>query len=571
MALLLPVFLVLVLPAFTKISRARKAAALALFVFGLTPYLYMPIRSAHNPAIDWGNPETLSQFLWVLTAREFAGKMLGLKYAVGGGPMTAALTYWKILVADLTYTGVALSIIGMVVSLRFCRYLFFTWILFFGVNLAYSFTFGADLELEAYLLASLAILVLCLGIATAWFSNLGGKVFRMIIPIFILALPMVMLASRYSERNLKENDYAERVGMNLLSSMEESALYFTDNTVDLFTVLYIQVMENHRPDVHLIYLPYLDYEWYRSEMAHDLSILVPEERDAWLQLMKKRASYYTPLNKALLPSEYLLPDGIRFRIGTDSLTEKTIERSLLKLAVDGFDFGTNDYDTRRHYAIIHSYLGEYFFQRKRPDVSVGQYTTASLIMPENCEVRLNLARAQEEAGLLEEAAFTYRECLKICRDTGKAFKGLGRIALSKRDFQSARDYLLAAASADRTDPAVYYNLGLAQLGLGDLEGALHANAKAVELKPEFPEALTNLGICYLRMGRHGEAVLQFRRAIAADSSYVQAYLNLAEFYLSQDNTHEAREILRIGLRMSEQDADYHLLRHMLMLLSKVSK
>jgi hypothetical protein len=46
----------------------RVAAALACFAAGFSVYAYLPIRSFKNPALDWGNPETLHN-LWRVISR----------------------------------------------------------------------------------------------------------------------------------------------------------------------------------------------------------------------------------------------------------------------------------------------------------------------------------------------------------------------------------------------------------------------------------------------------------------------------------------------------------------------
>ncbi|QPJ64493.1 MAG: DUF2723 domain-containing protein [Candidatus Nitrohelix vancouverensis] len=48
-------------------------ACVALFLLGLSVYLYLPIRSLAEPSFDWGNPETLSGFFYQVTDRKDSG------------------------------------------------------------------------------------------------------------------------------------------------------------------------------------------------------------------------------------------------------------------------------------------------------------------------------------------------------------------------------------------------------------------------------------------------------------------------------------------------------------------
>jgi uncharacterized membrane protein YagU involved in acid resistance len=49
----------------------RLPMLLGLFILGLTPYIYLPLRSAQDPPLDWGNPETFRQFIWLVSAAQY--------------------------------------------------------------------------------------------------------------------------------------------------------------------------------------------------------------------------------------------------------------------------------------------------------------------------------------------------------------------------------------------------------------------------------------------------------------------------------------------------------------------
>ncbi len=569
--LLIPAFSILLWrPLAESALRERLLSALFLLL-GLTPYLYLPLRSAHNPPLDWGNPETISQLAWVLTAREFTGKMMGLTYALKGGFSGIVRTYYSLLSKDLTPAGIVLAGIGVVSSWFLSRRLLLSLSVLCVTVLAYSFAFGADLELEAYLLPSLLVLALFLGLG-AWKIVSLVRIKPAVVAIAaLLALPVASFSLRFREMDLRNNIYAERIGEALLEATEKDGLFFTDNTVDLFSALYVQTIKGLRPDVVLVYLPHLDHDWYVEEVRRTSGLALPAEKTDLLEFMQESNCSYTPLTKAAIPAEFLLPNGIAFRVSSDSLTELVIARSDSALAAIDFDAATVDYDTRRHFAIVHSYLGEYYYLRSRPELSAREYRIASGAMPENCEVRLNLARALESMGELESAVSEYRKSLSVCREKLASLSGLGRAALKKGDFDLSAECLSYAVSLNSEDPRVFYNLALALLGKGDLEGAADANQRAIGLKPEFPEALTNLGVCYYRMGRRVEAARLFERAISVDSSYAQAYLNLAEYYVEVDSSENAKEVLKNGLNKTLQDIQRNLLRKRLSQLGKVGK
>jgi len=56
-------------------------ALLGLFLLGLTPYLYLPLRAAAHPLANWGDPATPARFVWVVTGQEYRSSMFGLDAA----------------------------------------------------------------------------------------------------------------------------------------------------------------------------------------------------------------------------------------------------------------------------------------------------------------------------------------------------------------------------------------------------------------------------------------------------------------------------------------------------------
>jgi Flp pilus assembly protein TadD len=541
----------------------QKVFAVSVFFVGLSPYLYLLIRSRYDPAIDWGNPETFRQFLWVLTAREFSTNMLGLKYAISGGFFKASWVYLKLLFDDISIIGLAISIAGAVFSFFVSKRFFFFFVFLYATDLAYSFAFGADLELEAYLLPSLLALVMFFGIGVAKIASLGTKRFAVLTRTAVLILPLALLILHYGGRNLKGNRYAERIGESLISTMDKGGFLFTDNTVDLFIAGYAQAINGSRPDVSLVYLPYLKYGWYREQVKESSGLDVPADKADLVSLMLAKRAYYTPLARILVPADILVPDGIRFAVASDSLTNEILAESEARLAASDFDGKTRDYDTRRHFVLIHSYLGEYYSQRGRYDLSAKEFSRASGIMPERSDVQLNLAVALERTGNLQEALAAYRKYESLGGSRLRFLKGAGRISLKQGDARAARDYLAAAASLDGNDPVVFYNLGLAHMSLGDFKAAAEADSRAVCLKPAFPEAIANLGIAYMKLGAPSLAVSQFKKAISVDSACVEAYLNLASVYLAADSLGEARSVLASGLSKASASPDLPLLKEKL--------
>ena len=76
--LFVPFFLLLMLSGFRLSGRSEKALppALLFALPGLALYLYLPLRAAMEPALNWGDPSNLKNFLWLVQGGDFRGFLL---------------------------------------------------------------------------------------------------------------------------------------------------------------------------------------------------------------------------------------------------------------------------------------------------------------------------------------------------------------------------------------------------------------------------------------------------------------------------------------------------------------
>jgi tetratricopeptide (TPR) repeat protein len=76
--------------------------------------------------------------------------------------------------------------------------------------------------------------------------------------------------------------------------------------------------------------------------------------------------------------------------------------------------------------------------------------------------------------------------------------------------QDALDEYLAARTIDADDATTHYNIGVASQDLGDLDGAIAAYERAIELAPRFADARYNLASSYEELGNEALAFRHFR-------------------------------------------------------------
>jgi tetratricopeptide (TPR) repeat protein len=127
------------------------------------------------------------------------------------------------------------------------------------------------------------------------------------------------------------------------------------------------------------------------------------------------------------------------------------------------------------------------------------------------EVFIEKARTLDQAGLKPQAREAWRAILKIVPDNLEAAARLGRLAWEDGDHTAAVNFLERAA-AGAAAASVWFDLGLARQDLRELNKAVAAYRKAIEIKPDHAEASLNLGVVLQEMGDIDNAMHAYAQA-----------------------------------------------------------
>ena len=106
------------------------------------------------------------------------------------------------------------------------------------------------------------------------------------------------------------------------------------------------------------------------------------------------------------------------------------------------------------------------------------------------------------------------------------------------------------ALASRPDFAeCHFNLGGIYARQGQLDSAVEAFKRAIQIRPGFTEAQYNLGTVYARQGRWESAILQYNKTVSLQPEHVKAYRGLAAVYQQKGMEKEAREASETATRL----------------------
>ncbi len=268
--------LVLVAPALVFAAwRARPRAAtwvlaLAFAVLGRTIYAYLPIRSACQPALDWGNPET-----WrALNAHAFAWQ-----YRVWMLESGDALLKNLSLFARESWSAfsllLALAPLGIARLARHDRGALVASALMFAAFLGYSLAYSIH-DIALYFLPAQLVLLYWIAAGAGEIVARMQRRARAPLPAALafaalLLVPAALSWRAHASLARREAHAAESYARSLLESLPPRAIVLSRNW-DIFVSpsLYLQSVAALRPDVAVVDQEHFRRSWYAPLLARTL-------------------------------------------------------------------------------------------------------------------------------------------------------------------------------------------------------------------------------------------------------------------------------------------------------------
>jgi tetratricopeptide (TPR) repeat protein len=127
-------------------------------------------------------------------------------------------------------------------------------------------------------------------------------------------------------------------------------------------------------------------------------------------------------------------------------------------------------------------------------------------------------------------------------------------ALRAGDYQQATTLLKRVVELEPKDRTAWNNLGLAYMGLRQVDAAVDAFKKQLEINPYHEHAHTNLGRAYLQQRRYADAEAAFRKQLELNPLDRYAHANLGHQYVEMERYQDAIPVLEKAISLSSDDA-----------------
>jgi len=276
-------------------------AVLLVAVVGISVYLFLPIRSAHFPAINEGEPTNWSALWDVLTRQQYGKPPVWQRQA----SLTAQIGMWIQYFSwqwgrDLPTqfrAGLAtlFFIIGGLGAYRHFKADFrtaiamtsliatFTLLLIFYLNFKYGYSWALDnpqlqrevRERDYFFIASFALWGVWVGMGLATLMEWASDAFadrepnaerRWVLATPVLLLALVPFFGNRLTASRKGETLARDFASDLLQSVEPYGVLVTAGDNDTFPLWYAQEVEHIRQDVTVVNLSLANTDWYIRQL-----------------------------------------------------------------------------------------------------------------------------------------------------------------------------------------------------------------------------------------------------------------------------------------------------------------
>lgn len=476
-----------------KLFAALKSIPLMVlfFILGLTPYFYLLISARFGSAFHWGNPNNLSNLIGVILRQGYGGVSL---YPKSSSFLSLYETwgenFWffiKYLYYHFTAIGILFGSIGLY-CLRKKKTIFIfllSTFLFLGI---FFFFYLGNLKLEdivlltvaeRFILSSEVIFSLFLGIGVYFLFKkvLPYIKFRLITIIVLIVFafsPLIPLFSHYASIKKTDNYLLYNFGRDFLNSLDKGSLLISDGDMMFFSTMYLQNVENLRPDVKIIHWPLLFANWYVDYLKNkypDIKIpfdkingskdVITKTKELISENINKRSIYFPVIEESQLlnPDYFLLQRELLFQVikGKPKFTpseyikqnnafyEKSELNKNYNLSEIKFDkkypFSAWWREINLNFVISHHNKCLLLYDLKRDQEAEKECQIAISAMPEFLPPYFTLAKNAFNKGEYKKAVEIYEQVTKIDPENKDAYKNLFYIYRdSLKDEKKAIEY-----------------------------------------------------------------------------------------------------------------------------------
>ncbi|MEO6458436.1 MAG: hypothetical protein ABIO92_09235, partial [Chloroflexia bacterium] len=250
-------------------------------------YLYLPLRMAQGPYMNWGSPDSWGDFRRHVGVWQYQAYLLRDIDSNIGNISTYASQQW----GPLTLPIMATSLVANAFSFRLHRPLFMATIVTAVSTLLFSIVYSIS-EIEPYLIPIYMMLIFGLGVgalalpAVFQGSDNRGKestkrpteqAYVTAILLAVTALGAIVI--QYPQQDRSRDYMAPMFVRNVFAELPNDSILITDYWDFYAPTYYLQRIKGERPDITVIGISQLKYPWYTDQLRMKDPQLVAKSDD----------------------------------------------------------------------------------------------------------------------------------------------------------------------------------------------------------------------------------------------------------------------------------------------------
>ena len=148
------------------------------------------------------------------------------------------------------------------------------------------------------------------------------------------------------------------------------------------------------------------------------------------------------------------------------------------------------------------------------------------------------------------------ELQNILKEDQTNFQARRQLAVLLLDLgypEEAKQHFLYLSKIFTDDSGIFYNLGITYEKLKDLDKAITAYNKAIELAPEKIDAYYNLGLVFIDKKRYENAIDCFETVLQKDNTDSNAYFSIGLCYFKEGEFDGAKYYFQRTIELNDED------------------
>ena len=451
--------------------RLHAVAGVLLFILGSSVFLVLPLRSAHNPQHNWGEPRTCASFKQVVKRSQYADKATfdsgtrlarsftrflwlfkGFRDQLGEPlPVTMVIGAVCLMLLGALFLVVRDRLLGAaVIGTAILPWIALSWVLdivlsplrFFYVKVFMVTSFALLFALTG---AGAAYIIMIIQAVSRRFAGGGessgarASVITYILAAILLVYPAAVLCGNFTVSSRRDNLSYYDIALSSLELLPDNALLLVRGDPYTFCTWYVQCALNRHNEKPVLNTRMVHLGWYRREVKkrHPVlgKILEPVYRqtikrgeEAWKTplvhtWLKAGGAVFSVFNDELSPKQWSLePWGGMYRVHPAARPFKVSETSRAgvylweRFRVRGLrnwpsGARMNDAELALHVANSRYNTGTACFAAKRFRQAAAHFEEAVRLNPSRADSRVNLGSALYMLKRLEKALEAFEEAV----------------------------------------------------------------------------------------------------------------------------------------------------------------